>query len=239
MFAVISDIHGNLEALEAVLNDIDKRGIKKIYCLGDIVGYGANPRECIDIIRNRKIKSVIGNHDYAVANKDSDYIQCFNSEAREAIFWTIEQLKEEYFLFLQNLPFVYSFEDYFFSHASLVKPEEFRYLYKTSITKNDFIGFDDNLILFIGHTHKPFKILFKDDKICPVDEETAIVEEMGIFNIGSVGQPRDSNNKACYAVCDDRKIQYIRIDYDIETAAEKIRKAGMPYELAERLLLGK
>ncbi|CAB3287599.1 Metallophosphoesterase [Methanocaldococcus lauensis] len=238
MIAIISDIHSNLEALTAVLDDIKNRKIKKIVCLGDIVGYGANPNECIEIIRKLKCKCVAGNHDYYVLGKES--LDALNTYGVIAILWTKNIITEENLSFLDSLPLV--IEDKIknkkvvFSHANPKYPELWEYLFP------DYVDdvFDCGDLIFVGHSHIPFvnseteNILLHRGVVYLEDDKKYLI------NPGSVGQPRDRINKASYCIFDTKnfKIEIVRVEYDIKKAYEKIVKSGLPEFLGERLFLG-
>ncbi|MBN2445251.1 MAG: metallophosphoesterase family protein [Phycisphaerae bacterium] len=212
MFAVISDIHSNLEALEAVLADIKKRKIKDIVCLGDIVGYGPNPRECVDLIRKRCRVSIMGNHDHAVLYEPAN----FNTPAERACYWTRGELEREpkaelrgeRWRFLGRLPVRYREGDVLLVHASPRRPMN-EYLFPEDVFTNPqkvTANFErlDARICFSGHTHQPG--IFLDDPYFDPPGELPdrpfyeIEEERTIVNVGSVGQPRDKDPRASYVV---------------------------------------
>ncbi len=228
-YAIISDIHGNLQALEAVLEDIKRRGIKKIFCLGDIVGYGANPKECLDLIRERGITCVRGNHDEAVLKES---YSTFNHFARISLIWTRRKLREDDFKFLESLPLILEHEDFVMVHSSLINPADFDYLYEKDYENlnRNFSSLAQGKKLFIGHTHKPFHINAQENK------------GREIINAGSIGQPRDGNPKASYVIYHRgvlrRGIEIVRVEYDVEEAATRIRQEGLPDFLASRLYVG-
>ena len=239
MFAVISDIHSNLEALTTVLGDIEKRGIKKIYCLGDVVGYGANPNECLDLIMKKTEFGVMGNHDFAVLYEPTN----FNAGAESASYWTrasIEQGDKKQAAvrwdYLGSLTMRKTFEaklgnvNAYVSlvHASPRKPIN-EYVFPDDVytmpTKMTGIFEHMKHICFIGHTHLPGVFLEDPDFYTPEElgEYYPIVSnEKAIINVGSVGQPRDRDNRASYAYVDGNKVYFVRLDYDYETAANKI-----------------
>ncbi len=222
--AFISDIHGNWEALETVLKEIDKMKIQTVFCVGDIVGYNANPNECVEELRKRKIQSVMGNHDYAIANLNTTW---FNTYAAQAIWWTVENLKNENSKFIKSLPekIEMKLKDYkmLIVHGSPKNPI-WEYIYPIDVD-NEFVKDLDYDIIVMGHTHVPF---------------VKKIANKLVLNPGSVGQPRDSDPKASFAVLDADKFsaKIIRVDYDIETASKKIIKAGLPEFLAVRLHSG-
>ena len=223
--ALISDIHSNLEAFEAVLKEIKKSKISKIFCLGDIVGYGANPNECIDLIRKNKTSSIKGNHDHEATLLEN--IEWFNEDAKQAILWTKEKRTDSNSKFLKNLPSSLEFENIFLVHGSprdnfyeYIFPdmEDYDFAELFAIAKKDVIA--------CGHSHIQFSREFNDKLI---------------INPGSVGQPRDSNPDAAYCIFNTKtlKIEFKRVKYKIEKAAKKILKAGLPQFLASRLYSGK
>ena len=228
--AILSDIHGNLEAFEAVLEDVDKKGVKAIYCCGDVVGYGANPCEVIELLRKRNITCVQGNHDRAILNIQEQ--SGFGRDAQTVLDWTRKQLGTENFL--AGLPLVLEQENIVFAHANVVSPEKFSYLdYRGERLTPGFI--DGNFLgenlrrikagqtLFIGHTHVPFKISVDGKTIC---------------NVGSVGQQRNGDRRAGYYLFDEKNLEPVRVEYDIKTAARKIKEAGLPGYLGDRLSFG-
>ncbi len=226
--AIISDIHSNLEALGAVLKDIKKLRIKNIICAGDIVGYGADPNECCNVIRQMKIPSVLGNHDRASIDlKDLDR---FNSYAQQALRWTNKILSKENKEFISKLHKSVKIEvdnrTIIVTHGSLNDPL-FEYIYPNTSDNilNKMVSKVDVLVL--GHTHHPFIRKLENNKI--------------VINPGSVGQPRDNIAKASYAIYDTSTFQTSirRISYDINKASKKIITAQLPNYLAERLFQGK
>jgi len=240
-YAIISDIHGNLEALQAILASIKKSSIDSIICLGDVVGYGANPNECVETISTRADLVLAGNHDYAGLGKLS--IENFNQYAREAIEWTARQLNPSSVDFLENLPLIKVVEDFTVVHATPQAPDTWSYIGSIYDAQENFKHFSNNVCL-VGHSHIPIVITQDDHYNCRVLKEKKISLEKGlryIFNVGSVGQPRDRNPAAAYAIIDTESHEYmlVRNDYDIQKAMKKIKKANLPAFLADRLLEGK
>ena len=240
MFAVISDIHSNLEALTAVLADIKKRGIKTIYCLGDVIGYGPNPKECLDLVIEKTKWCVMGNHDYATLYEPTN----FNYGAEQASFWTREVLETErqmlsrykWWRFLGKLPMRRTLKAKLgtntaiidFLHASPRKPIN-EYIFPDDVYTNPVkvrVLFEQvKHICFIGHTHLPGVFLDEPD-FYPPDELNDVYpivdDEKAIINIGSVGQPRDKDNRASYVYVDGNEVNFVRLQYDFETTAKKI-----------------
>ncbi len=240
-YGLLGDIHGNLEALTAILDAFDKlpTPIDALVCLGDIVGYGANPEECLAMIRERGALIVAGNHDHAAIGKLD--IAYFNQFARKAAIWTQEHLSAESKEFLSNLPFVIHTEHFAAVHGSLQSPEQFNYVQTLRDAEYNFSAMDKSLLL-LGHSHQPLAFFdthpmtYTLDPIIPLETDIKT-----IVNIGSVGQPRDEDPRACAAMYDSQinEVSLIRVDYDIEIASGKIADAGLPEALALRLALGK
>ena len=222
--AYISDIHSNLEALEIALHEITQRNIREICCLGDIVGYGAEPNGCVDRIREAVHKTIAGNHDFAVVGLTST--QYFNSYAQEAIHWTSQQLSETNKLFIKELPLTCSQNGVLCVHSTPTNPQEWDYIFSREEAERQFSAFKES-ICFIGHSHIPAEFQSRSKK-------------RRIINVGSIGQPRDRDPRLSFVIYDteSREIERVRLKYDVEIAAAKIRKAGLPEFLAERLLWG-
>ncbi len=240
MFAVISDIHSNLEALTTVLADIEKRGIETIYCLGDVIGYGPNPKECLDLVIEKTKWCVLGNHDYATLYEPTN----FNYGAEQASFWTRFVLEAEQesasrgrrWSFLGSLPMRRTLrakigEDTTaidFIHASPRKPIN-EYIFPDDVYTNPLkvrLMFERvEHICFVGHTHLPGVFIDEPDFYLPdeLNNSYPIVEdEKAIINIGSVGQPRDKDNRASYVYVDENEVNFVRLKYDFETTMKKI-----------------
>ncbi|AQT67365.1 phosphodiesterase [Anaerohalosphaera lusitana] len=258
MFAVISDIHSNIEALTAVLDDIKSKGIEKIYCLGDIVGYGPNPKECLDLIIEKTEFAVQGNHDYAVLYEPTN----FNTGAEMAAHWTRNFLEEEkdaanrekWWNFLgeqimrrskrMKLGDVDAHID--FVHASPRRPiNEYVFPDDVFTLPGKINGLFDMVehICFIGHTHLPGVFLEDPDFYTP-DElgeyYPVIPDEKAIINVGSVGQPRDRDNRASYAYVKENEVYFVRVEYDYEKTAKKIYEIDQLDDFeGERLYEGK
>ena len=229
--AVISDIHGNLEALQAALERIDALQIDRTVCLGDIVGYGASPNECVELLRERKILSVVGNHDKAVTGELS--IETFSIVAKLGVEWTRSVITKENEDFLRGLPYAEEIDDALFVHSSPDLPQFFRYLFTQDDAEGSFDAFN-NRICFIGHTHRP--VVFCEDSV----STQLISGKRFIVNVGSIGQPRDGDRRGCFVIYDDElfSIEHVRVEYDIQSAAAKIINAGLPQKLADRLKIG-
>lgn len=238
--ALISDVHGNLEALEAVLRDIEQQGAEKIHFLGDAVGYGCNPNECVKLINKHCDIKLLGNHDYVVMGLDST--ENFNHVARISMDWTQDKIKSKMVTVLADFEMSAVFLDYFLVHASPAGPESWNYILDTETAREQFDSFASN-ICFVGHTHLPTCfILEKDGTITQKKQAETLFEEncKYIINIGSVGQPRDNDPRACYMIIDtdQNKTSYRRVDYNIKKTQEKMKKAKLPDFLIERIANG-
>ena len=246
-YAIIADVHANLEALEAVLKDIKKRKIESILFLGDAVGYGPNPNKCIEVLqeivsestRTEKV-SLMGNHDSAVIGLTA--LEYFNPNARAAIEWTKDVLTHENRIFLKDLPLVNSLkhDSIFLVHATPKEPEQWHYL----LTKQDaYINFHffTEKICLIGHSHQPSIIEQSPEGELVVYKDKADIKDKHryIINVGSVGQPRDGNPDAAYALLNENSIEIKRVSYDILSTQKKMRGAGLPLSLIERLARGR
>ncbi len=241
--AIISDIHANLEAFEEVLNHISNQSIDKIICLGDIVGYNADPSACIALCRERNIFCLSGNHDCAVCDKIS--LSDFNRTAAIAIQWTKHHLSKEDILFLSQLPrFHQEGERFLLMHGSLIDPD--RYLFFQRDAVEDFHEmthmYPRIAIGFFGHTHQRRVFTYRSGDVTSGVPETLTFESdcLYLINPGSVGQPRDSIPMASYLIydVDKQSIRFYHVKYDIQKASEKVIKAGLPKALAERLYWG-
>jgi predicted phosphodiesterase len=239
-YVIFGDIHGNLEALDAVLEKCEQEKADKYLCTGDIVGYGADPSACLKKVLAMNPIVVAGNHDFAAAGiLNSDF---FNSYAYQAIEWTRNQLSAKERSFLGRLKLVQRINNITLVHSSLYSPELFEYIQTIYDVQLGFGGLE-NKICFVGHSHVPISFVlqrgsfsFSNEPFLPVTSDVKVIS-----NIGSVGQPRDDNPAAAYAVYDDTEgiIWVKRIDYDIDKAADKIKKAKLPEILAERIRYGR
>jgi len=240
-YGIFSDIHSNLEALEAVIVAYKKETIDKYLCGGDIVGYAANPNECIKKVRELALITVAGNHDWASVNLfATDY---FNPLASEAVSWTTHNLNEGGRHFLEQFQLIYKNEDLTLVHSTLDDPQDFNYMTDDYVAAKTFQLLETN-ICFIGHTHiAEVFIRGQDERVYYQGNSEIDIKEGNkyIINVGSVGQPRDGNPQAAYCIYDTerKKVQIKRINYDIHTAREKIIAGGLPGFLGERLLVGR
>lgn len=245
--ALISDIHGNWEALQAVIDDVSRQDVAQIYCLGDIIGYGPNPCECLDAVMKRCQVTILGNHDQA-ALFDPDG---FNPVALQAVYWTRDQLETgtnapKRWDFLGELPRMYPEGPCFFVHGSPREPTN-EYVFPEDVynqRKMDALFDRIEQYCFQGHTHIPGVFTFARDFILPEEcnYEYQLTGEKTMFNVGSVGQPRDNDPRACYVIVDDEKnlVNYRRVEYPFEITAQKIYNIpSLDNMLGDRLKTGR
>jgi len=257
MLAVISDIHSNTEALLAVLKDIDERQITQIICLGDVVGYGPEPKECVDLIAKHAAITLMGNHDYAVLYEPNQ----FNMSAETASFWTRAQLETEPDLekrnarweLLGSLPVKHGIPgeplgmgELMFVHGSPRRPIN-EYIFPDDVynapskvaSSLERVGH----LCFVGHTHVPGVFIDPPDFYSPDELENVYEvnpERKAIINVGSVGQPRDRDNRASYVIVEPGKVRFIRVPYPVETVARKLQAIGeLDNYLGQRLVEGR
>jgi predicted phosphodiesterase len=237
IYAIISDIHANLEALEVCLNEIDKIKPDRLICLGDLVDYCAQPNEVTSIIKQRCDVVILGNHDEA--QFDFSVSDSFSANAHISSVYTRKVLKKEYIEYFKELLYSHSENDLLFVHASPHLPERYRYVLDAESAKINFESFDEK-VCFIGHSHVP--IIFELDEGNIAEKELIKLDGSCryIINVGSVGQPRDGNPKLSFGVFDSEKLEYklIRLDYNIKSASDKILNEGLPDFLAMRLFGG-
>lgn len=239
-YAIFGDIHGNLEAFDAVVADISLQKADKLVCLGDIVGYGADPQACVDKIRELDCLTVLGNHDMvSVGLMDAD---SFNQFARIAALWTKESLDKTAKEFLKGLPLTGVMDDFHFTHANLYAPSLYEYIQTSYDAVRNFEK-QEKPLCFVGHSHIPVTLIFKKGILnFTLDKEVSMdPEAQMIINVGSVGQPRDENPQASYAIYDSDKhmVHIRRVSYNIQKASKKIRDAKLPEINAERLFHGR
>lgn len=239
-YAIFSDVHANLEAFEAVIGAYKGESIDAYFCVGDLVGYGADPCQCIEKIKEVASVTVAGNHDWA--SVDLCPIEYFNPQAAKAIEWTRKELDGNSKAFLESLPLVHQEKAFTLVHGSLDNPGDFRYVLDAYSAEQTFRRMQTQ-ICFVGHSHVPGIFVRNRDSRIHYSCECPIVIETGnsyLVNVGSVGQPRDGNPDACYCIFDtgSNTLKIRRIPYDIRTAGEKIINAGLPRFLADRLLTG-
>jgi len=235
--AILADIHANIIALESVIADAESKGVTSFACLGDIVGYGPSPSECITRIQELKCVCVKGNHDEYVA--DSYDLSKFNPQAREALEWTRGNLSFSQKQWLAELPYTKRLGRHMLVHATLENPEKWDYVrnsFDAAITMNH----QNTPVCFYGHTHIPVTYKMSGNKATKVTESIIKLDNdcKYLINTGSVGQPRDGDPKASYVIFDRvaRTVAFNRVEYNIEEVAEDIINNGLPDSLAERLV---
>jgi predicted phosphodiesterase len=238
-FAIFSDQHGNLEATEAVLQDAQGKGCTHFVCLGDLVGYNANPQECVELVRQMDCPVVKGNHDEQACLGESS--RDFNDLAEEAINWTRENLTDGDKQWLSDLRLTRQVRDFTIVHATLDTPGEWGYVFKNLDAVASFT-YQHTTVCFFGHTHVAGAFV-RDAGVKRVVTEQLMIEpgKKYFVNVGSVGQPRDGDWRAAYCIYDIERnvVEQRRVKYDLATAQKKIIQAGLPRLLAERLELGR
>ena len=238
-FAIFGDIHANLEALQAVLADAAEHGCTHYVCIGDIVGYNANPHECLEIVRGLDCPVVKGNHDEE-ASLESDLVG-LNPLAEQSMRWTRENLTEDDKDYLRNLKLVRQVRDYTIVHATLDTPSGWGYVTNKFDAMASF-SYQYTPVCFFGHTHTP--VTYVKGSSVEVDRGQVVEIQPGkkyFINVGSVGQPRDGDPRSSYCIYDigGQRVVNRRLEYDRATAQQKIVEAGLPQMLADRLDLGK
>jgi diadenosine tetraphosphatase ApaH/serine/threonine PP2A family protein phosphatase len=239
--AVISDVHSNIEALTEVLRVADAQRVDRVVCLGDVVGYGASVNECCELVRTECEVSLLGNHDAAVAGR-MDYSFYYDA-ARHALDWSAGVITDENHAWLKSAPFTYRIGDVGFCHGSPVDPRAYEYIFALEQAR-ELTPFVAHLpeVTFIGHSH-----LCKAFAIGNGEVSDVVAQKFGIrrgyryiISVGSVGQPRDYDNRACFVVCDTdaRTVEYHRVEYDIESSAQRILEADLALNFGKRLFLG-
>jgi predicted phosphodiesterase len=239
-FAIFSDLHGNLEATEAVLADARERDCTHFVCLGDVVGYNANPHECVEMVQKMECPVVKGNHDEQAALAGSS--RGFNALAEAAINWTREHLTKEDKEWLRALPQTRKVRDFTIVHATLDMPQQWGYVFNSLDAVASF-AYQQTTVCFFGHTHVAGAFV-RDDGVKKIKVDRLTIEETKKYfiNVGSVGQPRDGDWRAAYCIYhidDHNVVEQRRVKYDLATTQKKIIQAGLPRLLADRLELGR
>src|SRR5947208_8535330 len=237
--AVINGIHCNKEACVVVLQDTRDQKCTHYCCVGDVVGYNANPKECLDMIRSMAMPCVKGNHDEYCSTDEA--LDGFNPHAAEAVAWTRKQLNDDDKQWLRDLKYVRLVGSFSMVHATLDAPQRWGYVFDKFAAAASFT-YQNTSVCFFGHTHVP--VAFIRDSVVRGGTYSKFKVEPGrkyFVNVGSVGQPRDGNPKAAYVIydLDEGSIELRRLDYDIPKAQKKILEAGLPPRLADRLAVGK
>ena len=241
-YAIISDIHANLAAFTAVLDDIERQGgVEKTWYLGDVVGYGPDPHECIELLRQTYHVSVAGNNDWAAIGKID--ISEFNLDAAAVCHWTEQQLNSEDVEYLENLPLVIQEDDFTLVHGSPREPI-WEYLISTGLARENFAHFQTQFCL-VGHSHRPLVFSHNESGDCSYSQflpniKLALGKNRLIINPGAVGQPRDGDPQASYAIYDSevRQVRLYRVPYDVHSTQDRMVERGLPMRLVARLSRG-
>ncbi len=239
--ALLSDIHGNLEALTAVLRDIVSQKADKIYCLGDVIGYGSEPSACLDLVNTYCEVKIMGNHEYVILGMEST--KGYTHVAKVSSEWTRNQLTDEEIAIISTFRMDYTEGDMYFVHSSPYEPKRWHYILSPEEAAVAFEHLQQRLC-FHGHSHIP---LIYSEKEGHLPRERAghsflpDTESRYLINIGSVGQPRDNDPRACYVIYDtaENEALYRRVEYDIKTTQQKMAKAQLPEMLIDRLAVGR
>ncbi len=241
VFAILGDIHANVDALAAVLEDCRANGVTDFVCVGDVVGYNACPSECIRIVRDELHAPVVrGNHDHYVST-DSP-LSDFTELAAEVVKWTRRQLSAEEIEWLRGLPYSKLHMGFTVVHSTLDMPEHWGYIFD-NLTAEASFAYQKTGICFYGHSHVPMVHQKSAAGIVRLEpgEIPVPIGSRFLINVGSVGQPRDGDPRASYAIYDTkaRVVKFRRLEYDVEAAMGRVRAAGLPERLAQRLAVGR
>ncbi|MCD6162302.1 MAG: metallophosphoesterase family protein [candidate division Zixibacteria bacterium] len=239
--AFFSDVHANLAALNAVILDFRAEKIDRIFFLGDAVGYGPNPNECVELIDEIAEIKLMGNHDYAALGlMKTDY---FNQYAAESMSWTKDSISQKAIEILSDFEITSEVDNFMLVHASPKEPDQWHYILDMDDVVENFEYFK-NQICLIGHTHRPYIVTRDEEGSCSIsqkEQENICDNKRYLINIGSVGQPRDSDPRSCYLICDTEKkiVRLKRIAYNLNETQKQMSKAGLPEYLIERLAVGR
>jgi diadenosine tetraphosphatase ApaH/serine/threonine PP2A family protein phosphatase len=237
--ALFGDIHANLEALESVLADAAAQGVTDYVCTGDVVGYNADPGACLEIVREMDCPTVKGNHDEDASGTHS--LESMNPIAAAALEWTRSQLSDEQRQWLRRLRLVRQVSDFTVVHSTLDQPSNWNYVTNRFDAMANF-SYQFTQVCFNGHTHVP-RVYVKTDKVQEIPADSILIEDGAKYfiNIGSVGQPRDGDWRAAYAIYDtaQKLVTIRRVEYDLASTQKKILAAGLPEMLAERIAEGR
>lgn len=241
LYGICSDIHSNATAFKAVLQSMKENGVERRVCLGDLVGYGVDADECVRLARENMDVCLIGNHDSVAIKYESS--TGFNPYAKQAIEWTQNNLSKESIDYMRSLPYIYEDDDICYVHASPLSPADWVYVTELEDALDAFDHFSGRYC-FVGHTHSPVIVASRPMAIPKIlDEYEYTIEdtERLLVNVGSVGQPRDRDPRSCWCLLDSETkcVRLIRVDYDIAETQNRMRKAGMPSFLIERLAVGR
>ena len=239
-YVIFADVHSNLEAFNAAVRTFPAGDDTSLVFAGDIVGYGANPNECMELFISLNPESVLGNHDAAVIDKTD--VTNFNEYAAGAVLWTKDHLTQQNKDYLRALPLVREEKLFTVCHGTLHNPESFTYMMSGADAMHTF-ELMKTKICFVAHSHIPGIFTFRDGQVYKSFKEKLVLkkEEKYIINVGSIGQPRDNDNRSSYCTYDPDKdeVKFHRVEYDIKIARKKIINAGLPPILGDRLLVGR
>ncbi|MDB9741359.1 metallophosphatase family protein [Akkermansiaceae bacterium] len=235
--AIFSDVHANLPALELVIEDATEQGVTRFACLGDVVGYGPYPSDCVTRIQELNCICIKGNHDeYISADKNLDD---FNEQAQASLEWSRKNLSDSQKDWLASLPYTRRLGRQMLVHATLDKPEAWDYV-RNSFDAAIAMKTQNTPICFYGHTHVPISYELNGNKVNVLPEKVVNIDPNNkyLINCGSVGQPRDGEPKASYIIYDrlEQTVSFRRVAYDIQSVADEIRSVGLPEKLADRLI---
>lgn len=238
-YAILGDIHANLEALTAVLADAHDQGVTNYACVGDVVGYNANPSECVKATQDLNCTTVRGNHDHYCSHDEN--LNGFHPLAADAVDWTRRRLSEEMRKYLRNLRLVRTIESFTIVHSTLDMPEMWGYVFDKLEAEANF-NYQTTSVCFFGHTHVP--LAFEKTDTVRGGLYTKIKVMVGrkyFINVGSVGQPRDGDPRAAYAIYNlmTNEVELRRVAYDFRITQQKILDAGLPGRVAARLAVGR
>ena len=241
IYGFFSDIHSNLPALEAVLHSMQQKGVQKHICLGDLVGYGPNPEECVAIIRKVAACTILGNHDNVMVGRELP--EYFNSNALKIIEWTKAHISEDSINYLKTLPYMAEENNMLFVHASPKSPADWFYVTGLDDAVDAFDFFTQELC-FIGHTHCPIIVVREPSgSFRVVDESTCKLKpgERALVNVGSVGQPRDRDSRSswCLYNSETKEIELVRVEYNIDSIQSVMQEMEFPPFLIQRLAEGR
>lgn len=241
LYGICSDIHSNATAFKAVLQSMMDNGVDRRICLGDLVGYGVDANECVELARTYMDVCLIGNHDSVAIKHESS--TGFNPYAKQAIEWTQQHLSMQAAAYIRSLPYVYKEKDICFVHASPLSPEDWVYITELEDALDAFDHFVGRYC-FVGHTHTPVIVASRSMAIPKIMDEYAYTienTERLLVNVGSVGQPRDRDPRACWCLLDTETkcVRLIRVGYDVFETQNRMRKAGMSEFLIDRLAVGR
>ncbi len=238
-YGIFSDIHSNLEAFQQAIDHFKAQSIDRLICLGDVVGYGANPAECLKLLEKITPYVIAGNHEWAVTGKLEP--EALNWHAKEAILWTSRRINKHNWKYLRSLPLTYQEDDFYCVHGSLNEPEDFNYIMNSHQAQINFSRLNKQ-ICFIGHSHIAEAFCLDRGQIHYLQKKMINLEKNKKYtiNVGSIGQPRDRDPRLSLCLYDSKKksLEFKRIRYNTRAAADKIAKSGLPQFLAQRLYVG-